>query len=375
MNVTRLLVSRYGFSKENRHRQNNIRIVISLAFCMASMLVILSAMQALSSSRIRQIRTYETFDLQVPVSGWEAGNQLVQALSAEKEIDAFVVAEEPAMLTAEGGGKLVQIRYLEESSPWFAKLHVQGEKGWMLSPMLSWRCKVSVGSKMEVSSIATGKQARVVPKRTAHTVEGTFRSGDETLDGSYVLAPLADAPANAFWYVALSTRMPADKVKHLVRATNPTLDPLSWKDLRASLYGALMLEQLVVRFVFLVLLCIILLSVKRAIERLVRGKRREIGTLYTMGLNRKTLVKVFLLESLCATMVGLFFGLCLGVVCMHLINRLGAASLAFSLPVLHVSVLPTVAVFLLVLSGSLLMAYLGMHGTVSLPLMEMLRDE
>ena len=171
------------------------------------------------------------------------------------------------------------------------------------------------------------------------------------------------------------TDLDTARVKRLIAKAHPDLDPQSWKDLRSSLYGALRLEQLVVRFVFLVLLLVILLSVRRGNERLVSRKRREIGTLLSMGLSKRSLVAVFLEESLASTLLGLLLGLLLGCGVMHVVNRMGGTALLYGLPVLKVDWMPTILVSLSVFAGSLLMAFLGMHRTVSLSLMEMLRDD
>lgn len=371
MNVRRLLVARYGFSPENHHRQSNIRIVISLAFSMAAMLVILSAMHALASARLADIRTYETFDLQVPVADRTEGDILASELEAQEHIDAFLVAEEPALLGGSAGSRMVRIRYLPGDLAWYGNLTVQGEKGWMPSSLVAWKCGVPIGGVMEVATIGQGKQARVVPKRVSHQVSGTFASRDSSFDSLYLLAPIDEAPTTASWYVAVVSDLDATRVKRLIVRMHPDLDPQSWKELRSSLYGALRLEQLVVRFVFLVLLLIILLSVRRGIERLVSRKRREIGTLLSMGLPKRALVAVFLEESLASTVLGIFFGMLMGCGIMHVVNRMGVVGL----PVLKVDWMPTILVALFVFAGSLLMAFLGMRRTVSLSLMEMLRDE
>ena len=60
---------------------------------------------------------------------------------------------------------------------------------------------------------------------------------------------------------------------------------------------------------------------------------------------------------------------------MHVVNRMGGTALLYGLPVLKVDWMPTILVSLSVFAGSLLMAFLGMHRTVSLSLMEMLRDD
>ena len=375
MNVRRLLVARYGFSPENHHRQSNISIVISLAFSMAAMLVILSAMHALASARLSDIRTYETFDLQVPVADRQAGELLVKELDVQDHIDAFLVAEEPALLSGGAGNRMVRIRYLPRDLAWYDNLSLQGEKGWMPSSLVAWKCGFSIGGVMEISTIGQGKQARVVPRRASHQVSGTFASRDATLDSQYVLASIDEAPPTASWFVAVVTDLDTARVKRLIAKAHPDLDPQSWKDLRSSLYGALRLEQLVVRFVFLVLLLVILLSVRRGNERLVSRKRREIGTLLSMGLSKRSLVAVFLEESLASTLLGLLLGLLLGCGVMHVVNRMGGTALLYGLPVLKVDWMPTILVSLSVFAGSLLMAFLGMHRTVSLSLMEMLRDD
>ncbi|MDD7201986.1 MAG: FtsX-like permease family protein [Sphaerochaetaceae bacterium] len=375
MKVRRLLVARYGFSPENHHRQSNIRIVISLAFSMAAMLVILSAMHALASARLSDIRTYETFDLQVPVADRAEGEMLASELDAQERVDAFLVAEEPALLSGATDSLMVRIRYLPEELAWYDNMTLQGTKGWMPSSFVAWKCGVPIGGEMEIATIGKGTQARVVPKRTRCQVTGTFTSRDSSFDSQYLLASIDDAPTTASWYVAVVTGLDTTRVKHLVAKTRPDLGPQSWKELCSSLYGALRLEQLVVRFVFLVLLLIILLSVRRGIERLVSRKRREIGTLLAMGLSRRSIIAVFLEESLVSTVSGLLCGILLGCGVMHVVNRMGGTSLLFGLPVLKVDWMPTILVALFVFAGSLGMAYLGMRRTVSLSLMEMLRDD
>lgn len=375
--TVRLLVARYGFSKENHHRQSNIRIIVSLAVCMAAMLVILSAMHALSDARLNDLRTYETFDLQVLVDSPEEGTELAKQLSAQSDIEAFVVAEEPALLSTERTSSMVRIRYLDPASFWYENLSVEGDtNGWMCPTMLSWKLGIPLDGTFTVSLLREGKQARVVPRKTTYLASGLYSTPDEQFDAMYLLAPLEEAPEGAKWFVAVVTDKNPDKIRKTILSLNPSLSIQTWKELNSSLYGALMLEQTVVRFVFLILLVIILLSVRRGIARLVGYKRREIGTLLSMGMEKPTIIRVFLEESLLLCLIGLAAGFAIGLLAIGLINRMTEGSMVlYGLPKLTFDCWPTVFVSLFVLVGSLAMALSGMHRTVSLSLMEMLSDE
>ena len=79
------LSTRYAFSSQNRHRSTSVRIALGLALCLFAIVAVLSFMQALQRNQFEDIRTFESFDLQVQLQQ----SNLEEAQEVAKRIEAL----------------------------------------------------------------------------------------------------------------------------------------------------------------------------------------------------------------------------------------------------------------------------------------------
>ena len=104
-----------------------------------------------------------------------------------------------------------------------------------------------------------------------------------------------------------------NKINNIIKKNNLDLYTLSWKENNASLINALNVEKNVM---FLILTLIIIVASMNIISGLiifVKEKNKDIGILKTIGLQNKSLIKVFLSIGLVIGFLGTSFGTILGI--------------------------------------------------------------
>ena len=100
------LSTRYAFSSQNRHRSTSVRIALGLALCLFAIVAVLSFMQALQRNQFEDIRTFESFDLQVQLqqSNLEEAQEVAKRIEALDSVrSAFVYADIPVITQAQDG--------------------------------------------------------------------------------------------------------------------------------------------------------------------------------------------------------------------------------------------------------------------------------
>lgn len=375
MNVVVRLCSRYGFSRFNRTRSTTMRTVVSLAVCLVGMIMALSFMQSLAGGQISLIRMFEWYDARMQARSKEEAEALASRINqSERDVHAFLLGEETALAE----GRLVTLRYLAADAYPYSELpYLEGEQG-VLVPISLARTPGFSGEELEASVMRRGRQARVVPRTLHLPVSGLYATGDGKNDGSVLLVDATLADASIPWMVAFRSDLPPDKLRSVI-ARYTQSEVMTWRDANSSLYGALLLEQHLVRLVFLLLFLVVLVSERRAIRRLIAGKKKEMGTLLTLGLRKQDLRRVFLLESVMVTSIGLASGLAFSFALLATSGRWLALLARYSYVFvgaqnLEGDVRGAAGISLILLLAGLLIAFKATKDIMKEPVMEMLGD-
>ena len=99
------LIGRYSFSKYNRHRSSSLKIAFSFALSLAVLMITLSVMQMLQTSRFDNLRAIRSFDITVK----DASVGEIRALYPDCSV--FAYKESYALID----GNAFLIRYVDES--------------------------------------------------------------------------------------------------------------------------------------------------------------------------------------------------------------------------------------------------------------------
>jgi lipoprotein-releasing system permease protein len=121
----------------------------------------------------------------------------------------------------------------------------------------------------------------------------------------------------------------AEAVKQTLQAS---LDPerfevLTWYDLQRSLYDVMVLEKWGASAILLLIVVVAAFNIVGSLTMVVIEKRRDIGVLQAMGVSRRNIRRIFLIEGLLIGGVGAGVGLVLGLTAALLQQHFGLVPL------------------------------------------------
>ena len=388
MRPTYLIARRYAFSRQNRHRNTSIRIALGLAICLFSINLVLAFMQALQSNQFEDIRTYESFDIQIPLAGnsLEQGEQLAMKLRALDSVDAAFLFSDIPVLVASQNGKTIagRLRAIQSEGKFSKNVRVfRGTlfQSGMISSSYIHSADIALGDSVTITLLKKGRQATVVPVQRELGVGALFYTSMYEFDDSTFLTDLdtlyslnGDAPLSIGLY---SDENLAD-VKQAIKEIDNTLGPITWKEANASLYGAMELEQSMMELLLFLMIVVIVLHIRNSSKRLLLAKQREIAMLRSMGFRLRQLQRIFILQAFYVAFVGLTLGIFLsylGIWAYPFVSVFLNSSLAQSL-VLTIRPLRLCILVVTILSFSMFAAYFGTRRILKVDIMEMfIHDE
>ncbi len=318
------LAKRYAFSRENRHKGTSVRIAFGLALCLFAITMVLSFMQALQEDQFVDIRTFESFDVQIPLTFTDLsrGNALALELEELALVDhAFLFSEIPVLIQGRGGSPALagRIRAIQSKGAFSEGLHLyRGElfKESTLSCSYLHIASMPLGETVEVTLLKKGKQATVIPSQRKMPIGGIYYTSMYDFDSSTFLTDMdtlyslnADAPL----FLGIFSKAKSDLVAQQIMERFPTLEPVTWKEANASLYGAMQLEQSMMTLMLLLMVAVIIIHIRNSSRRLLLAKQREIAMLRSMGLPKRIVQQVFVVQALLVALVGVLAGIALSL--------------------------------------------------------------
>ncbi|MGB4407617.1 MAG: FtsX-like permease family protein [Sphaerochaeta sp.] len=377
------LAKRYAFSSQNRHKGTSVRIAFGLALCLFAITMVLSFMQALQENQFVDIRTFESFDVHSPLhyTDLKRGNALVDELERMPLVDhAFLFAEIPVLIQGRDGSRLAgRIRAIQSKGPFAEGLNLyRGEliKAGELTSSYLHLSAMNLGESVEVTLLKKGKQATVIPSQRKVTIGGVYYTSMYDFDSSTYLTDLdtlytlnPEAPLS----VGIFSKENSGLVAQEIKKNFPDLEPITWKEANASLYGAMQLEQSMMTLMLLLMVAVIIIHIRNSSRRLLLAKQREIAMLRSMGLQKSQVQKLFVLQALIVSSVGALGGILLsliGVLLYPNFSQLVYSSLGVHL-VLVVNYLDLFLLVVAILCFSGFASYVGTRRILKADIMEM----
>jgi lipoprotein-releasing system permease protein len=174
-----------------------------------------------------------------------------------------------------------------------------------------------LGESVEVTLLKSGKQATVIPSKRKMTIGGVYYTSMYDFDRSTYLTDLdtlyalnSDSPLS----VGIFSAEKSEAVAKEIKKNFPDLEPITWKEANASLYGAMQLEQSMMTLMLLLMVAVIIIHIRNSSRRLLLAKQREIAMLRSMGLPKRQIQQLFVLQALIVSSVGALGGVLLSLV-------------------------------------------------------------
>ncbi len=190
---------------------------------------------------------------------------------------------------------------------------------------------LQVGDRLTVYSPRTRQTiSGAVPVRKAYTVGAIFSVGLFVTDQTYIYmaldeAELLFADGQSSGEIQLRLDDPdqidsmSEKVFDQARAISQPVYLSTWRDRNASTAGALRIEQIAMRLIFMIVVVIAAFPVLASMIMLVKNKSRDIAILRTIGTSRGGILRIFLMSGATVGILGTLAGLIVGILfCLNL---------------------------------------------------------
>ena len=188
------------------------------------------------------------------------------------------------------------------------------------------RLKVVVGDRITLVGRATHEQMR----RRTMTVVGIYDLGLSEVEKRMVYVSLAEAQTlfdlrdqATEVVVALESIGQEETVVAALRAALPGYEVSSWEELNPELKQSMDVDQQFMNIFGLVALLIAGIGVLNLLLMAVFERTREIGLLAAMGLKRREIVALFLLEGTLIGLLGALIGCALGGLLVGVVGQVG----------------------------------------------------
>ena len=166
-----------------------------------------------------------------------------------------------------------------------------------------------------------------IPQTRKFIVAGIFESNNRDYDVSYVFTSVSSAQRLfglrgkiTGYELRLNNFKQAESVKeNLVKKIDTNLFSVNtWYDLHKQLYNVMQIE----RWAAYILLCLIIavatFNIFASLTMTVIEKKKDIGVLRAMGVNKNSILRIFIFEGILVGAIGTFIGIALGLLVCYL---------------------------------------------------------
>jgi lipoprotein-releasing system permease protein len=406
--VSPRIAYRYAFSKSNRHRSASLIIMLGLAIGMMALITLLALMNSLQSDLLDQVKSIESFHLQLSLTTAEVEIDEISAeiLNLEGIEQVYPHVNTQVMVGSNSTSSTGRLRVVDEAIWWEEnpfKEHLflidgrppHGEEEVALSSTMAYRLGARLGDEIPITVLVPGRTAPLAPVTLTFRVSGLFSTSLSEFDESTLITssePLLERIGLKRITFGLYLKGGAiNKSKGVVNQLKelyPEGEVKSWQQLNSAFYSALTLEKAMM-YLFLSFMFFILgVNMKSATSRLLFVKQRELAILRAVGAPKKSSLQIFILQSLFITSLGLALGVAAGLLLssnigvvfdffnkvQYLFTRRFSYLLAYPFTI-KIEPLEIGIVALLILGLSLLFTYLGCRGLLKREPMELLYHE
>ncbi|MEW6006393.1 MAG: ABC transporter permease [Stygiobacter sp.] len=199
----------------------------------------------------------------------------------------------------------------------------------ILGLALALRLGVRVGDEISVTSAYNIEKTITnftLPQTRKFIVSGIFESDNRDYDVGYAFTSLNDAQKlfglknefNAF-EIRLNNYSDSENIKNDLTKRIPNKYLIqTWYDLHKELYNVMLIERWSAYIILCLIIAVATFNIFASLTMTVIEKKRDIGILRSLGLNEKSIKKIFLTNGLMSGLLGTLIGLMLGLFVCYL---------------------------------------------------------
>ncbi|PTM11902.1 MAG: ABC transporter permease [Bacteroidetes bacterium] len=360
MNFSLYIAKRYLFSKSSNNAINFITIIAAIGVVIgsAALLIVLSGFAGLKDYSL-QFSSLVDPDLKIlPAEGktFELSIENISELNKIEGIASFSkIIEERAVLVSDNKRQIITIKGVDENYPeatinsivslgsWFQPEANQIVSGWGIASNLSFGV-LDYGKVLKIFTPKPGK-GQITTEKDAFNIITVTNVGvfeiNEQLDNSFVygsiglVQELLNYNKNSISAIELKliANNDIENVTEQLRAIfGETILIKTKAQLNDALHKMLNTENLAVYLIFTLVLIIALFNVIGSIIMMILDKKKDLKTLFNLGITLKEIRKIFFLQGSLMSVLGGVIGILLGVLLVVVQKAFGFIMITASLP-------------------------------------------
>lgn len=249
------------------------------------------------------------------VAPYVGGKALISNGWQNRGIELRGIAPEAEKTVSSVSEKLIAGRYLHQAS---------GHWEILIGDILARQLRLTVGDELRlILPKVTVTPLGVYPRERSFVIAGIFSAGAK-LDATTAFIQLGDAQKLYQTGTAVHGLRLSFADVHQAEFARPQVESqlgqlpaqpryASWADTQGSLFQAVQMEKLMVRVLLLFVVLIAAFNIISVLSLAVSDKRGDIAVLRNMGASRATVLMIFLVQGMAASVIGVALAVALGV--------------------------------------------------------------
>ncbi len=303
----------------------------------ATLIIVMSVMNGFQTELLQRLlgmNGHITVGTNTPRGLTDYEDLKVDLLNIKGVASAIPLIEKQGLLNAKGASVGVLVRGMDVGDLATNKLFMdklqgdvgnfKGEGVWIGTAMAQ-KLQLDLGDQLTLLS-PQGRSTPFgsVPKSLRIQVAGIYDVGMYEYNAGFIFMPMDTAQAfyelpYAVSQIALQTANPEDSYKLRDQVTAvlkdvPGAGAQDWRDANQSYFNALQVERNVMFLILTLIIVVAAFNVISGMIMMVKDKTKDIAILRTMGADRKTILKTFMLTGSAIGVAGTIAGTLLGTV-------------------------------------------------------------
>ena len=192
----------------------------------------------------------------------------------------------------------------------------------LIGSELAFNLDLNIGDNLSImSSVFVSTPLGNVPKQENFKVAGIFNTGFLEFDKNIVYLNINDALSffdketkDQNIELFLEEPLEANHYKKKIQKINQNYFIYTWSDLNKSLFSALKVERNVMFTILSLIIVVAAFNIISGLTILIKNKTKEIAILKTLGLNNKSIKKIFFLTGLTIGFFATISGIIIGII-------------------------------------------------------------
>ncbi|WP_312570472.1 lipoprotein-releasing ABC transporter permease subunit [Stutzerimonas balearica] len=310
--------------------------MIGLALGVLVMILVLSVMNGFDHemrTRVLGMVPHATLERAVPIDGWEALAERIQANPQVAAVAPFIQAQ--GLLTNRGQVSKVLINAVDPAAERRVSIIDQffregslddlapGEFGIVIGDKAAQKLGLAVGDKVTfVAPEVTVTPAGMFPRMKRFTVTGIFHVGAGEIDGYVAMANIADLARLKRWKpgqvqglrLRFEDLFQAPRIAwELAGQLGEDYYSRDWTRTHGNLYQAIRMEKAMIGLLLLLIVAVAAFNIISTLVMVVTDKRGDIAILRTLGATPRQIMAIFMVQGTVIGVVGTLVGAVLGI--------------------------------------------------------------